>query len=284
MATHSQEHKRIKIPEIRAHKGRSEALVCLTAYTHPMAQILDNHAQLLLVGDSIGMVLYGMENTLGVDLEMMIRHGQAVMRGVSKACVIVDMPFGSYEESPEQAWRNASRIIQETGCDGVKLEGGQDMAATIAYLTSRNIPVMAHIGLQPQSVVKDGGYKIKGKREDEATRIMSDAKAVETAGAFAVVIEGTIDDLAADITKSISIPTIGIGASAKCDGQILVTEDLLGMLQGHTPKFVKKYAHIAGDIEGAVATFATEVKARQFPGPEHLYTRPKIVKSQKKAS
>lgn len=284
MATHSQETDRIKIPEIKAHKNREAALVCLTAYTHPMAQILDKHAQLLLVGDSIGMVLYGMENTLGVDLDMMIRHGQAVMRGVTKACVIVDMPFGSYEESPEQAWRNASRIMRETGCDGVKLEGGQDMAATIAYLTSRNIPVMAHIGLQPQSVLKDGGYKIKGRQSEEAERIIHDAKAVEKAGAFAVVVEGTIDDLATEITKTIGIPTIGIGASAACDGQILVSEDLLGMLLGHTPKFVKKYAHIADDIDKAVASYAAEVKARQFPGCEHLYSRPKAVKDQKKAS
>lgn len=269
------------IPEIRAHKSRPEALVCLTAYTTPMARILGRHAELLLVGDSIGNVLYGMENTLAVDLEMMIRHGQAVMRGAGNACVIIDMPFGTYEESEIQAYKNAARVMKETGCDGVKLEGGQDMAQTIAYLTARNIPVMGHIGLQPQSVLKEGGYKIKGKTSAEESKLLLDAKSVEQAGAFAVVVEGTVEDVSRKITNSISIPTIGIGASPACDGQIIVSEDMLGLLEGHTPKFVKKYANLASDIENAARDFAADVRARQFPASEHLYTRPHSVETKK---
>lgn len=279
MSTHSTVSNRRTIPEIRAHKNRAEALVCLTAYTHPMAQILDRHAELLLVGDSIGMVLYGMDNTLGVTLEMMIAHGMAVMRGVSQACVIIDMPFGSYEESPQIAYNNAMRIIKETGCDGVKLEGGVDMAETIQYLTSRNIAVMAHIGLQPQSVIKDGGYKIKGRTQEQENRLLEDARAVEAAGAFAVVIEGTIEDVAEKLTRSISIPTIGIGASAACDGQILVTEDLLGMLDGKPPKFVKEYAQVGTMIDQAASRYASEVKSRSFPSSAEVYGRPKMVET-----
>lgn len=265
---------RINITEIKRRKG-GVPVVCLTAYTTPMARLLDLNADLLLVGDSLGNVLYGLENTLAVDLEMMIRHGQAVVRGVSRACVIVDMPFGTYEESPEQAYRNATRIMKETGCDGVKLEGGQAMAPAIQYLTSRTIPVMAHIGLLPQSVVKDGGYKVKGKTTEDEARLLADAKAIEQAGAFAVVVEGTVQDVAEKITKTISIPTIGIGAGLSCDGQILVTEDMLGMLTGHTPKFVKKYADLAGLVDKAAAAYADDVRARKFPDDEHSYTRPK---------
>ncbi|GJL85962.1 MAG: 3-methyl-2-oxobutanoate hydroxymethyltransferase [Micavibrio sp.] len=275
------ENKRITIPEIAGHKGRTEPLVCLTAYTTPMAKILDPYVDLLLVGDSLGMVLYGMENTLGVDLEMMIRHGQAVMRGVEKSCVIVDMPFGSYEESPESAYRNAMRVMKETGCDGIKLEGGTDMADTIKYLTARNIPVMAHIGLQPQSVLKDGGYKVKGRQAVEAQKILEDARAIESAGAFAVVIEGTVEDVAAEITQSINIPTIGIGASPACDGQILVTEDMIGLLEGPSPKFVKEYTNIRKDIAAAAAAYAGEVRNRKFPATEQTYTRPKAVPAKK---
>ncbi|MCK5284085.1 MAG: 3-methyl-2-oxobutanoate hydroxymethyltransferase [Alphaproteobacteria bacterium] len=266
------------IPEIKLHKHTNEPLVCLTAYTTPMAKILDNYADLLLVGDSIGMVLYGMENTLGVDLEMMIRHGQAVMRGVQNTCVIVDMPFGSYEESPEHAYRNAARIMKETGCDGVKLEGGMDMAGTIEHLSNRNIPVMAHIGLMPQSVIKDGGYKVKGRSQIEEIQLIKDAKVVEKAGAFSVVIEGTVEDVASIITDTIHIPTIGIGASPKCDGQILVTEDMLG-LNEKPAKFVKEYTNLRTKIESAISVYADEVHARTFPAAKHLYTRPKVVNS-----
>lgn len=276
------EQKRLSTAEIHARKG-GKPIVCLTAYTAPMAKILDPHVDLLLVGDSIGNVMYGLENTLAVDLEMMIRHGQAVMRAVQNACVVIDLPFGTYEESPEQAYRNAMRVMKETGCDAVKLEGGESMAATIQYLTSRNIPVMAHIGLLPQSVVKEGGYKIKGKTTDEETKLLNDARAIEKAGAFAVVIEGTVEDVSAKITKAISIPTIGIGASAACDGQVLVIDDMLGMTE-KAPKFVKKYADLAEVIDQAAAAYAEDVRARKFPSEEHVYTKPRIVTRQDKVS
>ena len=275
---------RITPPDIQAAKGRNAPLVCLTAYTAPMAQALDPHVDLLLVGDSLGMALYGMDNTLGVDLEMMIRHGQAVMRGVSKACVIVDMPFGSYEESTAQAYRNAARLMKETGCDGVKLEGGVDMEETIKHLTAHNIPVMAHIGLQPQSVVKEGGYKIKGRTAESEAQLMEDARAIARAGAFSVVVEGTVEDVAARLSKAIAVPTIGIGASAACDGQILVTEDMIGAHDGHIPKFVKQYAQVFDTVSAAAEDYAAEVKSRAFPAAAHLYTRPHLVKGQKKVS
>lgn len=271
------------IPEIRAAKGAAQPIVCLTAYTAPIARILDRHADILLVGDSLGNVIYGLENTLAVDLEMMIRHGQAVTRSSQNACVVIDMPFGTYEENAEQAFRNALRIMKETGCDAVKLEGGQDMAQTIQYLTARNIPVMAHIGLQPQSVLKDGGYKIKGRTSEDEARLLADAKAVEKAGAFSVVIEGTVEDVATKLTKSISIPTIGIGASVSCDGQVLVIDDLIG-LTASVPKFVKKYADVEGEIEKAAAAFAADVRAKKFPDAEHVYTRPRPTIVKDKAS
>ncbi|PCJ95861.1 MAG: 3-methyl-2-oxobutanoate hydroxymethyltransferase [Zetaproteobacteria bacterium] len=264
-------HSRKTTTEITAQKNTSAPLVCLTAYTAPMAKTLDRHCDLLLVGDSLGMALYGMENTLGVTLDIMINHGKAVMRVAQNACVVVDMPFGTYEQSPEVAYKNALRIITETGCDAVKLEGGQDIAPTIAYITERNIPVMAHIGLQPQSVLKDGGYKIKGRTNEEVSKLLGDAKAIEKAGAFAVVIEGTIDTVAKNITQSIDIPTIGIGASVACDGQILVTEDMLGITTDHIAKFVKQYATLAQDIDQAAANYAADVKSRTFPDEKHIY-------------
>lgn len=273
------QQSRKTVPEIRAHKKRAQPLVCLTAYTAPMARILDPHVDILLVGDSIGMVLYGMENTLGVDLEMMIRHGQAVRRAAKQACVVVDMPFGSYEESPEQAYRNAARLLRETGCDAVKLEGGRSMAPTIEYLVQRHIAVMGHIGLLPQSVVKEGGYKIKGKRPGEQENLIEDAKAVEKAGAFAFVLEGTVHEVAAGITNAVDIPSIGIGASEECDGQILVSEDMLGLSGGHVPKFVKMYGQLAGQIDHAVKTYAADVRSKKFPDKDHMYSRPKVVDS-----
>lgn len=268
------------IPEIRAAKRAAQPLVCLTAYTAPIARILDRYVDILLVGDSLGNVLYGFDNTLAVELDMMIRHGQAVVKNSQNALVVIDMPFGTYEESPEQAFRNALRVMKETGCDAVKIEGGQDMEKTIQYLTARNIPVMAHVGLQPQSVMKDGGYKIKGRTGEDEARLMADIKAVERAGAFAVVIEGTIEDVAAKMTKVASIPTIGIGASPACDGQVLVIDDLLG-LTPRAPKFVKQYADISGEIEKAVSAFSADVRARKFPDAEHVYTRPQIVETKK---
>ena len=273
--------KRKTIAEIAGHKDRPQPLVCLTAYTAPMAKILDPHVDLLLVGDSISMVLYGYETTQRASMPMMVAHGRAVMRGAQKACVIVDMPYGSYEESNGWALRCASVIMDKTGCDGVKLEGGADMASRIQTLVAHDIPVMAHIGLLPQSVDKDGSYKIQGRKPDEAQQILRDAKAVEKAGAFAVVIEGVIENVAAEITRSINIPTIGIGASLSCDGQILVTEDLIGMLDGTPAKFVKKYADTRGSIANAVAAYADEVRSRKFPGREQTYTRPKEEKAKK---
>lgn len=258
------------IETIKEHKNKTEKLVCLTAYTAPMAAALAPHVDLLLVGDSLGMALYGMESTRGVTLDIMIAHGQAVMRRRGETYVIVDLPFGTYEDNPEQALENAQRVMNETGCDGVKLEGGEEIAATIKTLTENNIPVMAHIGLTPQAV-EDGKFSIKGKTVEQVRQLKADALAVQKAGAFAVVIEGTIEPVAADITAMLNIPTIGIGASGACDGQILVTEDMLGMLDGHTPKFVKQYTDLKADIGEAARRYAAEVRSGAFPSEEQTY-------------
>lgn len=262
--------RRISAPDIQARKG-GEPVVCLTAYSAPMAGFLDAHVDLLLVGDSMGMVLYGMETTLGVTLDMMIAHGAAVVRGSDRVCVIVDMPFTSYKESPEVAFRSSSRAMVETGCAGVKLEGGVEMAETIRFLTARGIPVMGHVGLMPQSVNTAGRFRAHGKGIDEAERIVADAKAVAEAGAFAMVIEGTVEKVAREITAAVPIPTIGIGASAACDGQILVTEDIVGLFDAFTPKFVKRYAELGGAVAEAAAAYAEDVRAHRFPGPEHCF-------------
>ena len=257
-------------PDITARKGQ-DPLVVLTAYTTPMARLVDAHCDVVLVGDSLGMVLHGMPSTLGVTLEMMILHGRAVVRGLTRAMPVVDMPFGSYEESPAQAYRNAARLMIETGAPAIKLEGGTHMAETIAFLTRRGVPVMAHIGLTPQSVNTFGGYKVVG-REGEAEAVMTDARAVEAAGAFAVVLEKVPVGLAARITQSLTIPTIGIGAGAQCDGQVLVVDDMLGMFTDFRPKFVKRYAELALTAADAIAAFAADVRARRFPGPEHGFS------------
>jgi len=270
--------KRITVSKISAHKG-AEPLVCLTAYTAPMARLLDDHADLLLVGDSVAMVLHGMDSTIGVTLEHMIMHGQAVMRGSKKALVVIDMPFGTYEESPQIAFRNASRLMQETGCTAVKFEGGTRMAETIFYLTERGVPVMGHIGLMPQLVNVKGGYRVVGRRSVEWSAVEADARAVEEAGAFCVVLEGIAEPLAKKITKLLTIPTVGIGASPTCDGQILVTDDLLGLSE-HTPSFVKKYADLRRQIGQAGQAYASDVRARRFPGPDHVYGM-KLVKDKK---
>ncbi|WP_332715524.1 3-methyl-2-oxobutanoate hydroxymethyltransferase [Pelagibacterium mangrovi] len=256
-------------PALMARKGQAP-IVCLTAYTTPIAQLVDQHCDLVLVGDSVGMVLHGLPDTLGVTLEMMILHGKAVRRGLKSALMVVDMPFGSYEESPEQAFRNAATLMRETGCGAVKLEGGAHMAPTIRFLTQRAIPVVAHIGLTPQSVHTFGGYKVQG-RGAEAQAVLHDAQAVAEAGAFAVVIEKVPDILARRVTADIDIPTIGIGASAACDGQILVVDDMLGMFADFKPKFVKRYAELGLDAEKAVAAYAEDVRARRFPAAEHLF-------------
>ena len=254
-------------PDIRARKGQAP-LVVLTAYTTPVARLVDPHCDMALVGDSVGMVLHGMPSTLGVTMEMMILHGRSVVRGLSRAMPIIDMPFGSYEESPQQAYRNAARLMSETGAPCVKLEGGVHMAETIAFLTKRGVPVMAHIGLTPQSVNTLGGYKVVG-REGEAESVMEDARAIEAAGAFAVVLEKVPVGLAARITQSLEIPTIGIGAGAQCDGQVLVVDDMLGLFTDFRPKFVKRYAELGTAADAAIAEFAAEVRSRAFPGGEH---------------
>ena len=254
--------------DILACKG-SVPLVCLTAYTTPIARLVDAHCDIMLVGDSVGMVLHGMPSTLGVTLEMMILHGRAVMRGASKALVVIDLPFGCYEESP-QAFRNASRLLAETGAAAVKLEGGQHMAETIAFLVARGVPVMAHVGLTPQSVNTLGGYKVQGRDED-GVRVTLDAEAVAAAGAFSVVLEKVPEGLAARITQGIAIPTIGIGAGVRCDGQILVVDDMLGLFTAFKPKFVKRFGELGAAAEAAIAGYAAEVRARSFPGPEHTF-------------
>ena len=254
-------------PDIRARKG-SVPLVVLTAYTTPMARLVDAHCDMALVGDSVGMVLHGLPSTLGVTMEMMILHGRSVVRGLSKAMAVIDMPFGSYEEGPEQAFRNASRLMVETGAPAVKLEGGVHMADTIGFLTRRGVPVMAHIGLTPQSVNTLGGYRVVG-REAGGEAVMADARAVEAAGAFAVVLEKVPVGLAARITQGLAIPTIGIGAGVECDGQVLVVDDMLGMFTDFKPRFVKRYAELGATADAAIASFAADVRARRFPAAEH---------------
>ena len=268
MSAQSQ-NRRVTVPVIRAHKN-SKPVVCLTCYHAHTARLLDNYVDIMLVGDSLGMVMHGLENTLGVTLDMMITHGKAVMRGSQRALVVVDMPFGTYEESPAIAFHNAARIIQETGATAVKLEGGSRMAETIHYLSERGVPVMGHIGLTPQMVNVMGGFRTTGRTEAEWPALEADARAVAEAGAFAVVLEGMAEPLAAKISAEIAIPTIGIGASAACDGQVLVLEDMLG-LNPNPPKFVREYAHLGPAIEAAVKAFAGDVRERRFPGVENVY-------------
>jgi len=265
--------RRLTVPAIRARKVdhvTAEPIVMLTAYTARQAQLLDPHCDMLLVGDSLGQVIYGLPSSLPVSLDMMCAHGAAVVRGSYHSVVIVDMPFGSYEASPAQAFESAARLLQETGCAAVKLEGGEAMAETIAFLTQRGIPVCAHVGLTPQAVNALGGYGARGRSEQEHDKILADGRAVADAGAFAVVIEGVVEPVAIALTQTLAIPTIGIGASAQCDGQVLVTDDLLGMFE-RTPRFVKRYADLAATIGEAAAAYAAEVRARSFPGEAQLY-------------
>ena len=267
--------------DILARKG-AVPLVSLTAYTTPMAEMMDGICDFVLVGDSVGMVLHGLPSTVGVTMDMMIMHGKAVRRGLSASMLVMDMPFGSYEESPEQAFRNAAVMMAETNAGAVKLEGGVGMAETIRFLVSRGIPVMAHIGLTPQSINTLGGYKVQG-RGDEAAALLADAKAVAEAGAFAVVLEKVPAVLADEITAKVAIPTIGIGASEKCDGQILVVDDMLGLFTAFKAKFVKRFAHLGDDARGAIQAYAEEVKARSFPAKEHTFAAaaPKSAKAAK---
>jgi 3-methyl-2-oxobutanoate hydroxymethyltransferase len=269
--------KALTPPDVVIRKGEAP-LVCLTAYTTPMARLVDTTCDIALVGDSVGMVLHGLPSTLGVTLDMMIMHAQAVRRGIERALMVVDMPFGSYEEGPEQAFRNAARLMAETGCAAVKLEGGESMAGTIQFLVARGIPVMAHVGLTPQAVNTFGGYKVQGRGND-AERILRDADAVSKAGAFAVVLEKVPEALSRRITADIAIPTIGIGASSACDGQILVVDDMLGMFTDFRPKFVKRYAELGEQAQAAIAAYANDVRERRFPGAEHVFgDQPKAIK------
>ncbi|PWC86566.1 3-methyl-2-oxobutanoate hydroxymethyltransferase [Azospirillum sp. TSH100] len=261
---------RQSVPALRARKG-GEPIVCLTAYTAPVARLLDPHVDILLVGDSLGMVVYGLDSTLPVTLDMMIAHGAAVVRASERACVVVDLPFGSYQESKEAAFRASARVMAETGAQAVKLEGGLEMAETVAFLTARGIPVMGHVGLTPQSVNTLGGYKAVGRDAEAAERIAADARAITEAGAFTLVIEGTMEALARRITEEVAIPTIGIGGSPACDGQVLVTDDMLGLFGAFQPKFVKRYANLGETVSEAAATYAAEVRTRAFPGPEHCF-------------
>jgi 3-methyl-2-oxobutanoate hydroxymethyltransferase len=263
--------RRISVSDIASSKGGTP-IVCLTAYTAQMAKILDPHVDLLLVGDSIGMVVYGMDGTIGVTVDMMIAHGRAVVRGADHACVVVDLPFGSYESTPTQAFETASRVIAETGAAAVKLEGGVIMADTVLYLSERGVPVVGHVGLRPQAARATGGFRVHGRNDAEAQRIRDDARAVAEAGAFAVVLENVVEPLARTITGDIAVPTIGIGASPACDGQILVTDDLAGLFTDFKPRFVKRYADLAGTLDTAVSAFADDVRTRRFPGPEHVTT------------
>ena len=268
--------KRMTAPSIRARKadGRTEQpIVMLTAYTMRMAQLLDPHCDMLLVGDSLGQVIYGLPSTIPVTIEMMCAHGAAVVRGSWHALVAVDMPFGSYEASPEQAFACASRIMKETGCAAVKLEGGEAMAPTVEFLSHRGIPVIGHVGLTPQAVNVLGGYGARGREQREAEKIIADAKAIDSAGAFCIVVEGVMEQIATEISRGVAAPVIGIGASSQCDGQVLVTEDMLGLFE-RTPRFVKRYDDIAKRIGEAAAAYAEEVRSRSFPTPDQTY-RPK---------
>jgi 3-methyl-2-oxobutanoate hydroxymethyltransferase len=247
-------------------------IVGLTAYTAPIAQLLDREVDFLLVGDSVGMVVYGFDSTLPVTVDMMIAHGAAVMRGSAQAMVVVDLPFGSYQESAEQAFRTAARIMAETGCAAVKLEGGAEMADTVRFLAVRGVPVMGHVGLMPQSVNAAGGFRVQGRDRQQAERVSADAAAIAEAGAFSLVIEGTVEPVARAITEAVPVPTIGIGASPMCDGQILVTDDVLGLFTQFKPRFVRRYAELAPLITGAAAEYAADVRARRFPGPEHCFS------------
>ncbi len=270
MSVHTQESvKRITVPDIAGRKG-GEPIVCLTAYDAPMAALLDPHCDVLLVGDSLGMAVHGLPNTVGVTLEMMILHGQAVMRGAKRAMVVVDMPFGSYEGGKEVAYANCVRVMKETGAQAVKLETSIEMAEIVAFLVKRGIPVMGHVGLRPQAILAEGGFKAKGRTDSERDRVLAEAKAVAEAGAFCIVIEGVAESLAREITETIDVPTIGIGASAACDGQVLVVNDMLGLFDW-TPKFVRKYADLRTEIDRAAAAFASDVKTRRFPAEVETY-------------
>ncbi len=262
--------KKLNSQHIRTMKGGAP-IVGLTAYTASIASAMDPIVDVILVGDSVAMTIYGETTTVGVDLETMIRHGRAVSRAAQRACVVVDMPFGSYEASPAVAFENAARLMGETGCDAVKLEGGVTMAETVDFLTKRGVPVMGHIGLTPQAVNTLGGFKTQGKDDAAVQALLDDAKAMNDAGCFSIVVEGVVETAARRINEVVAIPTIGIGASVECDGQILVTDDLIGLFESFKPKFVKRYAEVMPIIRGAIESFAADVRARRFPDDDHVF-------------
>ena len=265
--------KRLSVTQIRQRKG-GDKLVCLTAYTASVARLIDREVDLLLVGDSLAMTVYGFDSTLPVTLGMMIAHGAGVVRSTEHALITVDLPFGSYQASPEQAFHAAARVLAETGCAAVKLEGGKEMAATVAFLAQRGVPVMGHVGLTPQSVNALGGYRSRGHAPGEHDKIMRDGIAIAEAGAFSLVIEGTAESLARELTAVVAVPTIGIGGSPACDGQILVIDDMLGLFTEFTPRFVKRYRNLGDDIRQAARDYAEEVRHGRFPAPEHTYETP----------
>jgi 3-methyl-2-oxobutanoate hydroxymethyltransferase len=271
---------RLTVPDIQSRKGKgSDKLVCLTAYTAPMAAILDPLVDVILVGDSLGMVIHGLPTTVGVTLDMMILHGRAVMRGSARALVVVDLPFGTYERGPDQAHESAVRVMQETGCQAVKVEAGEGVPETIDFLVRRGIPVMGHVGLRPQAANVDGGFKAKGRSQGEREAVLAEARAVDQAGAFAMVVEGVDGDLADEVTRQVGIPTIGIGASASCDGQILVTDDMIGLFDW-TPKFVRRYGAMRDLVSKAVEAYAADVRSGAFPASVEMYS----LKSRKTAT
>ena len=264
-------HRRVSVTDIVARKGDTTPIVCLTAYTALTAKLLEDHVDLLLVGDSLGMVIYGFETTVGVSLEMMIAHGAAVVRGSTKPCIVVDLPFGSYQASPQAAFRASARVMAETGCNAVKLEGGVEMAATVRFLVERGVPVMGHVGLTPQHVHRFGGFRPQARTEAEAESLVRDALAIADAGAFAIVLEAVPEAAARRVTDSVAVPVIGIGAGKAVDGQILVTEDIAGLFVDFKPKFVKRYAELGAGIAEAARAYAEDVRAGRFPGPEHTF-------------
>ncbi len=269
MSAQRESQSRLAAPDINAMKGKTP-IVCLTAYTAPMAELLDPVCDILLVGDSVGMVLHGLDNTVGVTLEMMILHGQAVMRGSRRAMVVVDMPFGSYEGDRRTAYANAVRVMKETGAQAIKIESGAAVADTIAFLVERGVPVMGHVGLRPQSVLVDGRFRARGRTNSEHDDVMEEARAAQAAGAFAIVVEGVAETLARNLTSELEVPTIGIGASPACDGQVLVLDDMLGLFDW-TPKFVRRYADLRSEIDRAVRAYAADVRDRRFPGEAETY-------------
>ena len=269
--------KRLSVTQIQSRKG-GDKIVCLTAYTAPVARLLDAEVDLLLVGDSLAMTVYGFDSTLPVTLGMMIAHGAAVVRSTQHALITVDLPFGSYQASPEQAFRAAARVMAETGCAAVKLEGGEEMAETVAFLVRRGVPVMGHVGLTPQAINALGGYRSRGHRAAERDKIMHDGIAIAEAGAFSLVIEGVAETLARELTEAVAVPTIGIGGSPSCDGQILVIDDLLGLFTEFTPKFVKRYRELGEEIRAAAHEYAADVRRGHFPAEEHTYPGPRRAK------